>query len=284
MTSEEARLSGGTAVITGAGSGIGAGIARRAGAIGMTVVLADINLAGAEAVAREITAAGGKAQAMAVDVSKPAELDRLAAEVHARHGNVRLLVNNAGIETLGFVWEIPADRWEATLDINLHGVIHGVRAFVPRMLESGEECWIANLASIGSFGIMPTQTAYMVTKHAVQSFSECLYLEMQIKGAPIHVSSIIPGSVKTGIFDPAHARDDSDFGAQQRKVMHDMMYSYGMELDEAARVIVEGIARGDFWVSTQPQMTRDMLAGRIAFFQSEAPPVLVGEAAAILGV
>jgi short-subunit dehydrogenase len=118
----------------------------------------------------------------------------------------------------------------------------------------------------------------------VQSFSECLYLELQIKGAPIHVSSIIPGSVKTGIFDAANGQDDDAFGSSQRRIMHDMMYAYGMELEEAARVIMEGVARGDFWVSTQPQMTRDMMAGRIAFFQSEAPPVLAGEAAAILGV
>lgn len=284
MTEDEARLSGGVAVITGAGSGIGAGLARRVGALGMTVIVADINASAANAVASEIIASGGKAEVVIVDVSKPSELDRLAQDVYARHGSVRLLVNNAGIETLGYVWEIPAERWEATLNINLHGVIHGVRAFVPKMLESGEECWIANLASIGSFGIMPTQTAYMVTKHAVQSFSECLYLELQIKGAPIHVSSIIPGSVKTGIFDTAHGKGESDFGSSQRKIMHEMMYAYGMELDEAARVIIEGVARGDFWVSTQPRMTRDMLAGRIAFFQSEAPPVLAGEAAAILGL
>jgi NAD(P)-dependent dehydrogenase (short-subunit alcohol dehydrogenase family) len=283
MTEHEAKLAGGVAVITGAGSGIGSGIARRAGEIGMTVIACDIDTAAAERVAGEIRDAGGTAEAVTVDVSRPDELDRLAADVFASHGSVRLLVNNAGIETLGFVWEIPAERWDRTLDVNLHGVIHGVRAFVPRMLESGEECWIANLASIGSFGIMPTQTAYMVTKHAVQSFSECLYLEMQVKGAPIHVCSIIPGSVKTGIFAAHRGEGEPDFGARQRKVMDDMMQAYGMDLAEAATVIMAGIARGDFWVSTQPELTRQMIEGRIAFLRSQAPPVLADEAVAILG-
>jgi len=282
MSIETEKFSGGVAVITGAGSGIGSGLARHAGSIGMTVVVADINGDAAEGVAAEIRAAGGKAESMVVDVSRPEELDRLAEDVFNRHGSVRLLVNNAGVETLGFTWEIPAERWESTLNVNIHGMIHGVRAFVPRMLAAGSECWIANLASIGSFGIMPTQTAYILTKHAAQAFSECLYLEMQLKEAPIHVCSIIPGSVKTGIFDARHGKDETDFASRQRQIMHEMMYAYGMELPEAAKVIFEGLARGDFWISTQPEMTRAMIDGRIAFFKSEAPPVLAGEAAAIL--
>jgi len=284
MSIEAEKFAGGVAVITGAGSGIGSGLARHAGSIGMTVVVADINGDAAEKVAAEIRSSGGKAESFLVDVSRPEELDRLADDVFARHGSVRLLINNAGIETIGFVWEISAERWEKTLGVNLHGMIHGVRAFVPKMLEQGGECWIANLASIGSFGIMPSQTAYILSKHAAQSFSECLYLEMQVKGAPIHVSSIIPGSVKTGIFDPQHGQGESDFGSRQRQIMHEMMYAYGMELPEASRVIFEGLARGDFWISTQPDMTRAMIDGRIAFFQSGAPPVLAGEAAAILGL
>jgi NAD(P)-dependent dehydrogenase (short-subunit alcohol dehydrogenase family) len=282
MDLEAEKFASGVAVITGAGSGIGSGLARHAGAIGMTVVVADIDGAAAERVAADIRASGGRAEAMVVDVSQPAELDRLAQAVFARHGSVRLLVNNAGIETLGFTWEIPAERWERTLDVNLHGMIHGVRAFVPKMLETGEECWIANLASIGAFGQMPGQTAYMVTKHAAQSFSECLHLEMQVKGAPIHVASIIPASVKSAIFDAGHGDGESDFGSRQRRVMHQMLQAYGMELPEAARVIFAGLARGDFWISTHPEVTRAMIVGRMAFFQSEAAPTLTAETEAIL--
>ncbi|MCP5395288.1 MAG: SDR family NAD(P)-dependent oxidoreductase [Sphingomonadaceae bacterium] len=284
MTLEESKFAGGVAVITGAGSGIGAGLARRAGEVGMTVVVTDINAAAAESVAEEIRAAGGKAEAMVVDVSQPAELDRLAEAVFAKHGSVRLLVNNAGIETLGFAWEIPAERWEATLNINLHGVIHGVRAFVPRMLASGEECWIGNLASVGSFGMMPTQSAYMVTKHAVQSFSECLYLEMELKKAPIHVASIIPGMMKTNIFNADRGAGEPVDGAGYRKTMHDMMAAYGMDLAEGCKVIMAGIAANNFWVSSQPEMTQQMLAGRIAFFSEQATPTLNEQTKQLLGV
>lgn len=283
MTSDEARLSGGTAVITGAGSGIGAGIARRAGALGMTVLVTDINQTAAEAVAEEIRAAGGKAEAMVVDVSRHAELDRLAETAFARFGPVRLLVNNAGIETLGYCWEIPATRWEATLNINLHGVIHGVRAFVPRMLASGEECWIANLASIGAFGIMPTQSAYIATKHAVQSFTENLYLELKLVGAPIHVSSVVPGYVKSAIFAPNMHNDEPGNAAGHRQTMDTMMQAYGMDADEAGRVILEGVAAGKFWVSTQAEITAQMIADRVAFLQEQADPPLTAETRALLG-
>jgi NAD(P)-dependent dehydrogenase (short-subunit alcohol dehydrogenase family) len=209
----------GVAVVTGAGSGIGAALAIRAGALGMTVVAADIDETAAQATVAQIIAAGGRGDAMRVDVSRADELDRLAHQVFDRHGSVRLLINNAGIETVGYIWEIPAERWDRTLDINIHGVIHGVRAFVPRMLASGQECWIGNLASVGAFGSMPAQTAYIVSKHAVQAFSECLYLEMEMKGAPIHVASIIPGPVRTAIFDARNNADEPASAQGHRQAM-----------------------------------------------------------------
>jgi NAD(P)-dependent dehydrogenase (short-subunit alcohol dehydrogenase family) len=274
MTIEQEKFSGGVAVITGAGAGIGSGIARRAGEVGMTVVVTDISAERAEQVAEEIRGAGGKADAMTVDVSKPAELDRLANEVFEKYGSVRLLVNNAGIETIGYAWEIPVERWEATLNINIHGVIHGVRAFVPHMIKAGQEAWVANLASIGSFGIMPVQTAYMVTKHAVQSFSECLYLEMELAKLPIHVSSIIPGQVKTSIFDADAGKDEPTSTARHRQIMHDIMKAGGMDLAAASQVILEQVAQNKFWVSTQPEMTEALIEGRIAFLRDQAPPSL----------
>ncbi|MBE3042979.1 SDR family NAD(P)-dependent oxidoreductase, partial [Candidatus Bathyarchaeota archaeon] len=126
-TEAESKLAGGVAVITGAGAGVGSAFARRAGELGMTVIVTDVSAPRADSVAKAITDAGGIAESIAVDVSQPAELDRLADSVFARHGSVRLLINNAGIETLGFSWEIPAARWDATIDVNLKGVIHGVR-------------------------------------------------------------------------------------------------------------------------------------------------------------
>jgi NAD(P)-dependent dehydrogenase (short-subunit alcohol dehydrogenase family) len=250
----------------------------------MTVFVTVVDAARADTVAKEIEAAGGTAEAIQVDVSQPEALDRLAGDVFARHGAVRLLVNNAGIETLGLTWEIPAARWEKTLDVNIHGVVHGVRAFVPHMLAAGKEAWIANLSSIGAFGQMPTQTAYMMSKHAIQSFSECLHLELELVGAPIHVSSVIPGMLKTSIFEAAAGKGEPDAAARHRATMAHMMATYGMDLDEGCQRIVTGIAAGDFWVSTQPEMTDDMVAGRIAFFRQRGAPVLADQARQLLDV
>jgi NAD(P)-dependent dehydrogenase (short-subunit alcohol dehydrogenase family) len=278
MTQDADVFGGGVAVITGAGSGIGAGLARRAGALGMTVVVADVNEDSARATVDQIVAAGGKAEAVRVDVSKPEELDRLADHVFATHHEVRLLINNAGIETVGYTWEVPTARWEATLNINIHGVIHGVRAFAPRMIECGKEAWIGNLSSVGAFGMMPAQTAYTVTKHAVQSFSECLYLEMGLRAPHIHVASIIPGMMKTNIFN-AGAGDDvaggePDNAQAHRRRMFEMMRDHGMDLDEGCKLFLEQMAANKFWVHSDPEMSKQIIDGRIAFFQGQQAPVL----------
>ncbi|BBF69682.1 SDR family NAD(P)-dependent oxidoreductase [Sphingomonas bisphenolicum] len=284
MTEEEKIFSGGVAVITGAGAGIGMGIARRCGHIGMTVIVTDIDKANADKVAADIISTGGRAEAIKVDVSKPEALDALAQDVFDRHGAVRLLVNNAGIETIGNVWEIPTARWETTLNVNIHGVVHGVRAFVPHMLRVGQEAWVANLASVGSFGQMPTQTAYMMSKHAIQSFSECLYLEMQVAKVPINVCSIIPGMLKTSIFDAQAGKGEPQSAVAHRATMAHMMANYGMDLDEGCRLFVQGMAARKFWISSQPEMTEQMLAGRIAFFEKQATPALSDQTRALLGL
>jgi NAD(P)-dependent dehydrogenase (short-subunit alcohol dehydrogenase family) len=272
MSQDEEVFSGGVAVITGAGAGIGAGLARRAGALGMNVIVTDVAFDRAEAVAAEIRAKGGQATPIAVDVSKPEALDQLAADVDAQFGAVRLLINNAGIETLGLTWEIPIARWEATLNINIHGVVHGVRAFVPYMLKSGKPAWIGNLASIGAFSAMPTQTAYTMTKHAVQAFSESLYLEMQYVKAPITVCSIIPGMLKTSIFDAAAGVGEAAGASRHRTVMRELMAAHGMELEAGSRIILEKMAAGQFWVDTQPEMTADVVNRRIEFMQERTAP------------
>ncbi len=284
MPNEQNVFADGVAVITGAGSGIGSGIARRVGALGMHVVVTDIAVDRAENVADEIRAKGGRAEALKLDVSDPESLNALAQDIFARHGDVRLLVNNAGIETLGLTWEIPAERWEATLNTNIHGVVHGVRAFVPRMLKRGKEAWIANVASVAAFGTMPTQTAYTMSKHAVQAFSECLYLELQLAGAPIHVSSVIPGMLKTDIFNAGAGRGEPEGAARYRKVMYDLMKSHGMDLDEGCRRIVEQIAQNKFWVSTQPEMTAEIVASRVAFLNEQRTPALTEQTRQLLDV
>jgi short-subunit dehydrogenase len=123
----------------------------------------------------------------------------------------------------------------------------------------------------------------MVTKHAVQSFSENLFLELQLTKAPIHVSSVIPGYVKTAIFAKNNRNDEPADAARHRQTMSAIMQTHGMDADEAGRVILEGVAAGRFWVSTQPEATEQMVAGRIAYFQDKADPPLRPETRALLG-
>ena len=270
----------GVAVITGAGAGIGAGLAQKLAAQGMTVVVADICPDRAVGTVAAVAAEGGKAHAFTVDVSRADELDRLAAEVADRFGDVRMLINNAGIETVGFSWEIPASRWDATLDINIHGVVHGCRAFLPAMIAGGQECWIANVASVGGFGQMPIQTSYIMSKHAVQSFTECLSLEIELSGAPVHVASVIPGMVRTHIFDATDA-DLGQVAVGHRTVMRETMAAHGMDIDMACQRIVDQLATGAFWVSTQPRMTRMFLDTRVEFLREQRKPRIADELASI---
>lgn len=272
---------GGVAVITGAGSGIGEGLARRAAELEMKVVLADIAADRIEKVAAEIEAAGGQALAVPTDVRDPAALERLAAQTHETFGDVRLLVNNAGIETLGFCWELSAEAWERTLDINIHGVIHGVRAFAPGMIAAGKPAYIANTSSIGGLGTMPVQTPYILSKHAVIAFSECLFLEMEVKQAPIQVSAVLPGPVATRIFE------DSEVGADpadthHRQAMQSMLATQGISGYEAAERILKQIADGEFWVSTHPELTAEFARQRGAHLSALAKPTLSEEMRASL--
>lgn len=267
----------GIAVITGSGSGIGAGLARELASHGMTVVVADICADRAAQTVTSIRKAGGSAHSFNVDVSRAEGLERLAEAAHCL-GTVRMLINNAGIETVGYSWEIPVERWAQTLDINVLGVVNGCRAFLPRMIAQGEECWVANVASIGGFGQLPLQAPYIMSKHAVQSFTECLALEVELARAPIHVASIIPGMVRTAIFQATDA-DQGEVAIAHRKVMRETMASHGMDLEMACARIVAQLATGTFWVSTQPRMTRTFLERRADFLRDQGAPQIMDDLA-----
>lgn len=281
MTATEA-FAGGTAVITGAGSGIGEGLARVAASLGMNVVLADVAEERLNKVAADIAATGAAALPVVTDVTDIAAIERLADAAYARFGDVRLVVNNAGIETIGFSWEIPDDTWDRLLSINVRGVVHGSRIFARRMLAAGTPGYIANVASIGALGMMPTQAPYMMSKHAVLSFSECLFLEMQLKKAPIKVSAVLPAQVATRIFEDAPADRQSGFVERQREMMHAMISQIGLTPEEAGAVILDGIATGEFWVSTHPETTAQLARARADYLSALATPALAEQARALV--
>jgi NAD(P)-dependent dehydrogenase (short-subunit alcohol dehydrogenase family) len=200
--------------------------------------------------------------------------------VHARFGDVRLLVNNAGIETIGLAWELSGEAWERIVRINVLGPIHGVRAFAPRMLAAGQRAFIANTASVGAFGMMPVQNPYVMSKHAVLSFTEGLRMEMELVKAPVSVSVVTPGPVATRIFLDGHVAGE---GAAQHQAQMQAMVGAGISGLEAGERILRGIARGDFWVSTHPEMTLAMAKQRAEHLATLATPVITPPLRALLG-
>ncbi|WDF74265.1 SDR family NAD(P)-dependent oxidoreductase [Novosphingobium sp. KACC 22771] len=272
----------GTAVITGAGSGIGEGLARVAARLGMNVVLADIAIDRAQAVADKIVAAGGKALAVKTDVTQVADLEALADAAYDTYGEVTLAINNAGIETLGYSWELSDEAWDRSIDINIRGVVHGSRVFARRMIAAGTKGHIANVASIGALGMMPTQTAYIMAKHAVLSFTECLFLEMELANAPIQVSVVVPAPVKSRIFDDAATAQGSDLVSRQRAKMQAMLRESGLTPEQAGEAILNGLATGDFWVSTDAGTTAFMARRRADYLAHQANPTLAEEARALV--
>jgi NAD(P)-dependent dehydrogenase (short-subunit alcohol dehydrogenase family) len=211
---------GRVAVITGAASGIGFALAERAAAEGMKVVLCDVEAGALEKATASLTAKGFPATGRQLDVSDEAAVEAVAKAVYAEHGAVHLLCNNAGVYNRPKPsWEHTIADWKWVLDVNLWGVIHGLRAFVPRMLASGEEGHIVNTASMAGLITGGIGTAvYDASKHAVLSLSESLYKDLMVLTPKVGASVLCPGAVTTNIFTadrnrPAELGKDSGAGA-----------------------------------------------------------------------
>jgi NAD(P)-dependent dehydrogenase (short-subunit alcohol dehydrogenase family) len=268
-------FAGGVAVITGAGSGIGAGLADQAARIGMKVVVSDVDLARAQAVAAHVSRTGAEAHAVRTDVRDAAALQSLAAFVHEKLGNVRLLINNAGVTVFGPCWELTPAQWRDALDTNLHGVIHGVCAFVPNMIRANRRAAVVNVSSLGGLTSLPLTAPYTVSKHAVLALSECLYLEMQLLNLPIDVSVVVPGLVNTQIYEASiMSSGDSSAGDTFRRVIHAASTAQGVSPDEAAGVILRQVVDGSFWVSTDHEMTQVTAEARAEYLRRQARPQL----------
>lgn len=197
---------GRVAVVTGAASGIGKAYAEHCAGLGMKVVLADVEesaLAQAEAGLR---AGGTQVLAVRTDVSKPEQVQALADRAVETFGGVHLVFNNAGVgDTSGKIWERPLADWEWVMGVNFFGVLNGIRAFTPLLLAQNEETHIVNTASIAGL-VVATLGIYSVTKHAVVSLSEALYLDLKSSGAKVGVSVVCPHWVKTNILTSGRNR------------------------------------------------------------------------------
>ena len=254
-------FAGRSAVITGAAGGIGAAMAEHAASLGVHLLLADVDEVGLDRVVQRITSGGGRASAWPTNVADSASVAALAAHAFERLDSVDLLINNAGVITLGYAWQVSPERWQQTLGVNLFGAVNVVRHFVPRILARGLRSRIVNFGSHASLSMAPMNSAYVASKHAILAFTETLALEFEHLRLPIDVSIVIPGVIATGILESSTAADgEPDVAGHQDKLRRSV--AAGMPPAEAAAIIFDGLARGDFWIVTHPQQTAPIAAAR----------------------
>ena len=193
------QLEGRTAIVTGAASGIGLAIVEAFVAEGMRVVMADIDEESLQTDAARLGDAGACVHAVTADVRDPDAVERVASAAVERFGKLHVAVNNAGVVTGGYSWEIPLDEWHRVIDIDLWGVIHGIRAFVPHILASGDEGHVVNTASRAAVLALGRLGPYTVAKHGVLGLSDVLRAEFEALDAPVGVSVVMPGMIKTAM-------------------------------------------------------------------------------------
>jgi len=277
-------IEGKVAVVTGAASGIGLALAGRFGRDGMRVVLADVERGPLDRAAEALGADIGADNVLAVptDVRDEQAVDALAAATFERFGTAHVVCNNAGVGVGGLAWTVPADRWRWIVEVNLLGVAHGIRAFVPRMIEQGEG-HVVNTASAAGLLTGPAMGPYYATKHAVVALSEALHFDLQLTGAAVGVSVLCPEWVRTRIFDSertrpddvgempgwsgtspdpeqvtvdaepeADAEADADGAGSPLGDIVQSLVEGGIDPADVAGMVVDGIRTGRFWIVTHP--------------------------------
>jgi NAD(P)-dependent dehydrogenase (short-subunit alcohol dehydrogenase family) len=275
-------LQGKTAVVTGAGSGMGRAFAERFARAGMKVVLADVEAPKLDEAVESIVATGAEAIGVVTDVTDGAAVDRLRDAAIERFGRVHVLCNNAGVAGSGpsggqFVTEA---EWRWVLEVNLWGVIHGHRAFLPHLVEHGDG-HIVNTASMA--GHFPGHSAYSASKWAVVGITEGLFHDPRLQAAGVGVSCLCPGWVNTAIADSA--RNRPEWAAPERSVeptpMEEMMHAYvrdqlrsGMDPTAVADLVHDAILANRLWVFTDMQMVESLRPRFDAVLASENPPTM----------
>jgi len=255
-------LKGKVAVVTGAASGIGNAVATRLAEEGMKVVLADVEegpLADAE---KKLADAGATVLGVPTDVTKGDQVDALAAKTFEAFGTAHVLHNNAGVATGGPMWTLTEADWQWVLGVNLWGVIHGIRAFVPRLVEQGEG-HVVNTASIAGLTSAPMMGPYNVSKHGVVTLSETLAAELSLHGSPVKVSVLCPGWVNTRIHEadrnrPAELQPPADADttmADMGRQMLEGLLKSGLQPSEVASKVLDAIREERFYILTHPEMT-----------------------------
>lgn len=266
-------LSKRVAVVTGAASGIGFAMCERFAQDQMSVVMADIEEGPLAVAADKIRSMGVEVLARRIDVAKADELEALAVDTFARFGAAHVLCNNAGVGGGGAQATLSVAEWNWVLGVNLHGVVHGIASFLPRMLASGEEGHIVNTASMAGHLSFEGMGPYNASKYAVVGISESLFHELA--GTNIGVSALCPGWVNTRIGESGRNRpaelgervmrpEDAERAEYVRTVL-----AAGLSPAAIAIMVHDAILSNRFWIFSHPDMlaavrnrTDEILAGR----------------------
>jgi NAD(P)-dependent dehydrogenase (short-subunit alcohol dehydrogenase family) len=224
----------------------------------------------------------GAVLAQRCDVSDSAQVESLADAAWKRFGATHLVFNNAGVGVAGPIWTTTLDDWEWTLGINLMGVVHGIRSFVPRMLEAKLEGRIVNTASAAGLTSVPGSSVYCVTKHAVVTMSECLAHELDLVQATIGVSVLCPAFVPTGIADsqrnrPAALGDKNPLAARYEEFTRKAVQAGRLTADDVARVTLEAVRAGRFYILPHPKIKNAVETRMRDILDDRAPTNVVRE-------
>ncbi len=261
-------------VITGAGSGIGRALALGFAAEGSRVVAADIDGSAAQATAAEI---GDAARAHRVDVADPVAVQRLADDTFADLGRVDVLINNAGVFQGGYMWDRSLDDWAWIFGVNVWGIVHAVRSFVPRMIAQGSEGHIVNTSSVAAFVSAPASSPYVVSKCAAFSLSECLAHDLAAAGSSIGVSVLTPSAFDTAIATTSRVRgsqyatDSTPDGAFTAEALA-AMTAAGRPAAEVVAPVLAGIRSGEFLIATKPSYHAQVRSRMEALLERRLPP------------
>ena len=267
---------GSVAVVTGGASGIGAALGHAFAAAGCSVVLADVDGPALDAVAGTID---GQVLTVVTDVSVAADVERLAEAAFDRFEAVHVVCNNAGVSTFNPVVAQTLDDWRWVLGVNLWGVIHGVQAFLPRLLAQDQPAYIVNTSSLAGLASgLPSLGPYNVSKVGVVALSETLRMELAMAGAPVGVSVLCPGSTPTAILDSERNRPPA-LGTETRVPDGDMMLEAvragfdGPGARTAAEVadnVLEAVRNDRFWIITSGEM-RELVSSRFGEIDGSTP-------------